>query len=601
MSDVSRSAPRRLPDLYGLLGLAPLESDRARIEQALRRLASHIQTHTQAVAAKGPSGPQLDRARKLFELGKQHLLEPAHKARYDEQWQAVYGALAVTSAARTRASVEYPSGTQSSGTQSSGTQSSGTQLPTWELSELQVLLPAGDVSAPFNSADFLASRSTEIAAGYAQDFDKLLSLLKPSAAPEPWDAAAPNAQSVAGAVKLPTTERSARMTPGEPSAVQPLEDPLQRRLRKMRGPNAFLRTMGALAAVGIVLGLAYWRVQYAQAPAPALNAAQQPPSARLQAANGSLDPIQNPATPATASVAASANPTSTADQTASASVPGSSPRRSPRRSGLPSVPGIQAILPAGESLTQSVAAGPAASQTPVESAVPNSFLTDSDMPDSDTPDSDMPNSDMPSSDMPDSDMPAANAAAGIDGGSLKDDERQQWTAGMLAVRKAIGQHQFAQASAQLESLRPLARTRLQVQQLARWTNVEQLVQRFRKELDSALAGMQAAESFSFGNSNLASFVEFAGERVVLRIEGRNRTFAMSELPIEIALAIADMAMDRQHPQSLAAKAAFILVHPDAQQDELSVEQAQQMMSAAIAAQELPSDMLQAWQEDFALP
>ncbi len=561
MSDGSRSAPRRLPDLYGLLGLEPLESDPARIQHALKRLASHVQTHAQANHAKGPTGPQLDRARKLFELGKQHLLKQAHKARYDQQWQAVYGALAVTSAARTRASVEP---------------SSGTRLPTWELSELQALLPAGDASAAFRPAEFLAGRSPDMAAGYAQDFDKLLSLLKPNAVPEPVDAALPNAHSVAGAVKLPTTQRSVRMTPSEPSAVQPLEAPLKRRLRKMRGPNAFLRTMGALAAVGLVLGLAYWRVQYAHVPAPALSAAQQTPSARLQAAGGSLGAFQNPAAQATASVAASANPTSTADQSASASVP--SPR--PRRSGLPSVPGIEAILPAGESLTQSVAAGPDAGQTPVESAVPNSFLTDSDTSDSDTP--------------------AASTAAGIDGGSLSDDERQQWTAGMLAVRKAIGQHQFTQASAQLESLRPLARTRLQAQQLARWTTIEQLVQRFRKNLDSALTGMQAAESFSFGNSNLASFVEFEGERIVLRIEGRNRTFAVPDLPIEIALAIADMAMDRQHPQSLAAKAAFILVHPAAQQDKLSVERAQQMMSSAVAAEVLPSDVLQVWQDDFVL-
>ena len=197
-------------------------------------------------------------------------------------------------------------------------------------------------------------------------------------------------------------------------------------------------------------------------------------------------------------------------------------------------------------------------------------------------------------------MPAMGAAE-VQTSPLSAEERRQWTDAMLAARMAIGQQQFSEVAAQLDSLGRLAKTKLQSQQLARLVTLNQLAQRFRQALDKALANMGAAETFSFGNSNLASFVEVSAERVILRIEGRNQTFAMPELPIELAFAIVDMAMDREHPTSLAAKGAFMLVHPTSQGDDRAIERARQMMANAVAAQAVPQDMQQAMQDDFELP
>src|SRR5690606_356863 len=91
MSDRGPSASGRFLDLYALLGLSPLEPDQARIRQSLQRLASQIQERSQTAAQDAHSQSQVRRARKLFELGKSQLLDPTRKAKYDQQWTAVYG------------------------------------------------------------------------------------------------------------------------------------------------------------------------------------------------------------------------------------------------------------------------------------------------------------------------------------------------------------------------------------------------------------------------------------------------------------------------------------------------------------------------------
>ncbi|MEZ6079509.1 MAG: hypothetical protein R3C56_28700, partial [Pirellulaceae bacterium] len=71
--------------------------------------------------------------------------------------------------------------------------------------------------------------------------------------------------------------------------------------------------------------------------------------------------------------------------------------------------------------------------------------------------------------------------------------------------------------------------------------------------------------------------------------------------IGIAYSLVDMSMDREHPRSLAAKAAFTLVHPAAQGKELASQRAEQMMSTAIEAGAVSKDMAQVFTDDYQLP
>ena len=485
MSDVSRSASARLPDLYALLGLEPLEPDRARIKQSLEGLASQIRARSQSPHKDASSQAQVARARKLFEFANQHLLDSARKAGYDQQWKTVYG------------------------------------TPAWDLSELQALLPQGDPSNPFQPAEYLADRTPEVAARYAEDYDKLLNLLAPQAAPQ-------SSTAVDDAIVSSAVNPTVSSLPSNPDADQPTkvslstDTPLARRLRNKRGPSLLWQATSVLVAVAIVLGIVVWRLQPA-------NEQLATPSPR------ELPPAQAGASAAVSEPAA-------------------------RRSGLPSIPGIDAVMSASQASEEDYSTGPGGAPADANSAPDNSAVAGIAMRPTEMPDE-----------------PAPKTASAAETSPLSDAERQQWTEGMLAARGSIGRQQFAQLTGQLESLRGLARTRLQTQQLARLATTGQLVERFRQSLDQALEGMGAAESFSFGNGNLASFVEADGTKIILRIEGTNQTFAITELPVELAFAIVDMVMDREHPQSLAAKAAFMLVHPVAR------------------------DMQQAWQDDFQSP
>lgn len=78
------------PDLYRLLSLRSLETDRSQIEAALRRLAAQIKSSQ--LADDGDNATT--RKAKLLELGKLHLLSTERKKQYDQQWQRFYGGAA---------------------------------------------------------------------------------------------------------------------------------------------------------------------------------------------------------------------------------------------------------------------------------------------------------------------------------------------------------------------------------------------------------------------------------------------------------------------------------------------------------------------------
>ena len=558
MSDSNPSTPERFPDLYALLGLEPLERDVVSIEQTLRRLAGQIQAS--ANTTDDAHRQRLQRARKLFELGKQQLLDPQRKQRYDQQWQALYGhAAAQPNAAQASApTVQAVAKKQPTAVGNPPVQTTA-RSTSWDLRELRTLLPSGDPYAPFREAEFAASGAADLKSRYADDFANLQSLLAPNAVAtadvdsrvvntgvtnngvdeeeSPNAAIIPSQSSDIRSAQMPTTKRSAT---GRPPVIS-----IAGRLRKKQERSLLWGAIGALAAVGIVLGIAYWLMQPTPDSTLAANTAGAP--------NATLDP-ENSLLP-------------TADP---------APDRSrPRRSGLPSVPGIDSssILP-GMLAVSDTSSSEVAMNT--EDASPAGSDTTATM------------------------EPAGNGTL-PETVALSASERERWTSAMLEVRKTIGQQQYAEAAQQLDNARSLAKTPQQTEQLASLVTIEQLAHEFSDALQRALAGMGAAETFMIGKSTPASFVGAADGRLTLQIDGQSQSWSMTELPIGIAFAIVDMTMDREHPRSLAAKAAFTLVHPAAQGNDMAAKRAMQMMSTAIDAGAVSEDMAQVFHDDYTLP
>lgn len=558
MSDSNPSTPERFPDLYSLLGLEPLERDTARIELALRRLASQIQAGANVTDAAQLQ--RLQRARKLFELGKQQLLDAQRKQRYDQQWQALYGQAVANSNASQASEPKVPSVVKKRTAADDSPSKSTQQNPSWDLRELHSLLPSGDPHAPFRTAEYTASGAAKLNSRYQEDFAKLQRLLTPvaiatqSADIGVMEEESSSAETASGQsfgvrrLETPATDRTSSEQRPAPSTVG--------RSRKKRERGLLWGAISALSAVGVVLGIAFWLMQ----PASESVLAVKPPSSPA----ATPDPAN--------SLLPAADPTSD--------------RRPPRRSGLPSVPGFDssAVVPGM----------PAPSDTTSNETMPDELAS-------------VPTSDMavePVQDMATAKVeiaPEMVTAPEPDAVPLSTAEREQWSSAMLAVRKLIGQQHYAEAAQQLANARSLAKTSQQTEQLARLVTVEQLAQEFSEALHQATDGMEGAETFIVGKSTPASFVEASADRLSLRINGQNQSWTMTDLPIGIAFSLVDMSMDREHPRSLAAKAAFTLVHPAAQGKDMATQRAVQLMSAAIEAGAVSKDMAQVFTDDYQLP
>ncbi|MCA9133876.1 MAG: hypothetical protein KDA45_12005 [Planctomycetales bacterium] len=528
--------PQRLPDLYSLLGLEPLEADRGVIEQALKRLLARAKQ-----AEKAQDQPAVKRAARILELGKKNLLQPQRKKLYDEQWRRVHGSPAAAAAAPA----------------------------VWDYSELQPLLPAGDPQQEFDLGKSLRLAAQWPEPDYEADFAKLQGVL--SSLGTAGAASQPAAEQLVDAKRadamLVTESAEVAAEVARPQATSALAAVVARdsgrprslaaQMRKKRERSLLLAVGGLLASLAIVLGFVY-----------------------LMLPDGKGPP--------------SRAPTLAQTQPAGAQEDGAKPPAAVRRSGLPQVRGLEGSPDTGQANPMESLRpgrdGQAVGETATSSAAPAAA----------------PIGEVPART---SSAAAENAGgAGVTTGAtppatvspqvpaasvpqLSQADQAEWQTLLVDIRQLLGKQDYAQAASKLQVAEDKAQTGPQQEQLARWTTLASLARDFHTAMSEAIGGMSAGETFVVGRSTQASLVEGGAQHLVVRIRGQNQRFALTELPIGLAYAVADLRLDLESPLSLAKKAAFTLVHPPAANNELALRRAQSLMSQAIAGGAVAQDMM----------
>ncbi len=130
------------------------------------------------------------------------------------------------------------------------------------------------------------------------------------------------------------------------------------------------------------------------------------------------------------------------------------------------------------------------------------------------------------------------------------------------------------------------------------STVATLTEEFHGFLVDAVTGLGAAETFKVGRSLEASFIEGNETSISVKIRGQIQTFAFTELQIGLAMGLVDLKMDTEHPNSLARKAAFALVHPKT--NGLALKAGAEQMVAAAAAGAVAADMPNVFDDDYSL-
>lgn len=562
----SPSKQAKLPNLYALLGLQPLEGDRSRIEQALRQL----QAQAQATQKRNPQ--QAARMQRIVELAKQNLLNAQRKPAYDQQWQKVF-AYASASVAQRKQSAEIEAAE----------------------SKFLALLPPGDPEKPFDlSVAKITTAGSQPAADHAKDLAKLQSLLGAAVSSTTFTSMAQDTDAseplVQAEVLSPVTERVAspaemasadfqaaagvKRTKVRPSVVPRGKPPasLAMQLRKKRERSMLLAAAGLLASVAIVLGLIFFLVT---------------PEKEQSRPRLSVAPPENAA-------AAAANPQ------------GPTAAAAPTRSGLPSVAGLAgnedgSPMAIGGNPDAQMAGSPnAADQLPSDAADLGSADPDG------VPAGPMPaqQANLPQEMETPAGVPDAQAVTpepesqSTIVAELTEGEQAAWQAKRGKIKFLIGNQEYATAAEQIQAARADVRTPAQSQQLEQLSKLRELAQEFHAAMTEAIQGLSPAEVFTVGTSTQASFVEGNSQSLSVRIRGQNQTFPLTELPIGLAFAVADLKLDSVHPSDMARRAAFAVLHPGAIRNELAQSKARQMMADAVAAGAVSQDMLLIFSDDF---
>ena len=538
------NAQEQVPDLYRLLGLTPLEADPAKIQRALLAMQKKVET------AQKSDVKLAQRAAKVVALGKKNLLEAERKLAYDRTWAKAFGSAEPNVLAQAQSVMSAEPAAEAK-----------TPELEWDLDELESYLPAEDPRSPFDLGGFLRYSSSLPESNPTADYEKLQSLLGGAAT-----ATISAPESISAAVLLPEYAEVNFKSQQEDlqehfvapkKSVAPLRIPpggIAKHIRRKRSRAMWLSIGGIAGVLALAFGIAFFLLS--KPPEPKTDSSQ-----LAQATPNKNKPKVDNSRP-NAEVS-----------TESISVQGS---------GLPKVAGLDGQSGPKPNMREGMVPENATMQ-PAEPMPPP--VTTPDVPPATTPPATAP---VP---VPTPDPPAADA-------TLTDAEKSTWSKSMKEVLKTLGMQDFKAAKEQLTAAAGLAKTQLQRDQLKRLTSVAKLTEEFHGFLVDAINGLGAAETFKVGRSLEASFVEGSATAISVKIRGNVQTFALTELQIGLAMGLVDLKMDTEHPNSLARKAAFTLVHPKT--NALALKAAREQMAAAAAAGAVDADMRTVFDEDYSL-
>ncbi len=549
MSGNSPANPKdAFPDLYRLLRIAnPISATETQIGQAIETLRRTVSQNAD------PNSVAFRRATRVLDLATKHLLDPTRKAAYDFKWKQVYGTS--SAATPTKAIATTPAAASMANGSQAGISTAGDTED-----QLNTLFPLGDPDEPFNLSAFRNLSKVEFQNDEAE-YHALLDFLNSS--PRNRLTEQPSSFSMPGTRGGTRPSTSRRVT---------------KRNRTHRSP--WLGLLAIACGIAVVFALGAYLLQ---SPQQTTN--------QLQTADAS----------ATSSSRVSTN---------TPTVPGAE-----RRSGLPApgagepgdlVPDFPSNTPAA--VEPALAITPPAtpdSGTPksIETSKPNEDLKPTETK-TNAPNSNLKTTEAPTSEpgtkttsvASSSKVPSQNVAMVNE--RLTDDQREAWTRAMLAVRVQIGKQEFGDAESKLTDLQGKAKLPAQLEQHTRLKTILTLVREFHQAMLAGVAGLRAAETITVGSSTVVSFVSSNATSVTFHVSSLNKKYSYSAIPIGLAYALADLKLDRAHPNTLARKAAFALVHPLTNNEAL--ERAKKMMLEAAQANAIPADMILAFEDNFEL-
>ncbi len=599
------SDTQRLPNLYQLLGLTGLESNREKIVAALKR----AQAKAAALQADTTRTADAARLQKVIALGQKYLLSPALKSSYDTQWKSIYGAVETTAPAAPERTVTSSAAESASTTTaaSSASVASATAQPTlvsatsraaerdstnqlfWDMATLEALLPAADPRAPFQMADYLRTSQVRDPMAAEADLRKLISLL--------GGEELPMQQPV---VSQPLAEQSWSDEPSLPAGNAAEDAPLDtgvtlprstnnaaaanlaKRMRKKRQQAMlFGGTMLAAAIGGLVLLSIYLNRPAVKSDTEPL--AQSPKSVqpRVTPPPASLvptDPEKNLTAPA---VPSGLELPQLGDNLAPMAI-----------QATPMQPDANAMKSDG---MKSDAMKPDAMKPDAMANKPAGEPMKTEPPKTEPPKTEPAKTEPPKTEPMKPEDAKPEAAADV---KLNAREKKAWQDEMKRARAALSKLDPAATDKQIVDLTPLAKTAAQKAHLAQLEQVAALMRKAREAIVAGIGGLDGAQSFTVGNSTEVSFIEGDETRIIVKAAGSRQEYKIESIPLNMGVALMKLQPNVIDANMDAAMGAYILAQP--KKPSSAAAQAKKLLEEAAAAGAIPKDLAQFYEEDFKL-
>jgi len=140
---------------------------------------------------------------------------------------------------------------------------------------------------------------------------------------------------------------------------------------------------------------------------------------------------------------------------------------------------------------------------------------------------------------------------------------------LKSARAKLESNDFDGASAELKKMESLPKLPEHHAKHERLRLLTEYAGRFRSALVEALKNLEAGDEIPSGPNSAAGVVNATADRIILKIDGANRTYVINDLPPGLAVAIADTWLDQNDPVCLVAKAAYLVSLKDARDDRLA--------------------------------
>lgn len=168
---------------------------------------------------------------------------------------------------------------------------------------------------------------------------------------------------------------------------------------------------------------------------------------------------------------------------------------------------------------------------------------------------------------------------------------------LTTARAAIGELNFPVAEREIAKSLALAKLDEHKAKIRRLQMLSDYVTRFHAAIGATLGRVQAGEQIDLGDNKSFGIVEVTPDLLVIRINGRNLRYPMTELPAGLATRLAEMSLDKAAPETLAMKAAFVSVNPKVSDEDL--EKIRTWWDEAATVPDVP-DLLTAINDDYSL-